>query len=111
MSTFWTSRIEPTIDEILNLVDMSDGKIREDINEKTQTDHRCFTDGENYVWLSIHDGKVYTIARYGQNDESFMIDLIENKGTSEIPLDELPITPSICLNIERYPTEPKDLIN
>lgn len=79
MSTFWTSRIEPTIDEILNLVDMSDGKIREDINEQTRTNHRCFTDGENYVWLSIHDGKVNTIERYGQNDESFMIDLIENK--------------------------------
>lgn len=79
MSTYWTSTIQPTINQILNLVDMSDGKIREEITEQTKPTNRCFTDGKNYVWLYINDGKVNTIARYGQNDESFMIDLIELK--------------------------------
>ena len=80
MSTYWTSRIQPTINQILNLVDMSDGKIREEITEQSRSDNRCFTDGKNYVWLSIDDdGNVYTFARYGQNDESFMIDLVETK--------------------------------
>ena len=58
---------------------MSDGKIREDINGKSSSKRRCFTDGTHFVWLYVEDGEVTGFTRFGINNADFMIDLIEFK--------------------------------
>ena len=77
MSTIYRSKIKPKINQILNLCDMSDGKIREEITDESSSKQRCFTDGKNYVWLYIENGEVDNFVRFGINNVDFMIDLIE----------------------------------
>ena len=79
MSTNYRSKIKPKINQILNLCDMSDGKICEEITDDSSSKQRCFTDGTNCVWLSVDDGEVTGFTRFGTNNVDFMIDLIEFK--------------------------------
>ena len=77
MSTNYRTKIKPKINQILNLCDMSDGKIREEITENSSSSQRCFTDGTHFVWLYVEDGEVINFTRFGCNNVDFMIDLIE----------------------------------
>lgn len=77
MSTNYRLSQQITKQQFLDAV--RESGVTEHVCDQTTEDQFCVTDGKNYLWCYMEDGKIYDFCRYGANydAEDFLYEAAE----------------------------------